>query len=113
MLGVFAELDRKTIVLKLQAQHVSVRRRRQDVAKVAVSLMDTGKVSHRLFERMKDMHASGATWEAIAKTLNAEGIKTRHNGIWYPATIRRMILKQAAQAASTFAPGKYFSSKTG
>jgi DNA invertase Pin-like site-specific DNA recombinase len=94
MLGVFAELDRKTIVLKLRAA-------RQRMKAKTGRCEGRKPYGHRegetqLFERMKEMHAAGATWESIAKTLNAEGIKTRHNGIWYPATIRRMVLKQAA-----------------
>jgi site-specific DNA recombinase len=92
MLGVFAELDRKTIVLKLRAA-----RQRKKAA--------TGRCEGRLpygthegeadiVARLKAMHAAGSNYEAIAATLNREGVATRSGGQWYPATARRILLKQ-------------------
>ncbi len=92
MLGVFAELDRKTIVLKLRAA------RRRTKAK-------TGRCEGRkpygfhdgeqaILARIKAMHSKGKNYEQTAQALNGEGIKTRSEGLWYPATIRRILLAQ-------------------
>ena len=95
MLGVFAELDRKTIVLKLRAA------RQRAKAK-------TGRCEGRkpygfhngeqeILKRIITLHDTGKNYEAIAHTLNSKGIKTRSEGLWYPATVRRILLKHATQ----------------
>jgi site-specific DNA recombinase len=94
MLGVFAELDRKTIVLKLRAA-----RNRKKV--------QTGRCEGRkpfghyegegnILARIQTLRAEGCNYEGIAKTLNAEGVKTRSGGLWFPATTRRILLKTIA-----------------
>jgi len=47
---------------------------------------------HEVLKRMRDLHAAGGNWESIAATLNGEGIATRSNGKWFPATVRRIVL---------------------
>jgi DNA invertase Pin-like site-specific DNA recombinase len=92
MLGVFAELDRKTIVLKLRAARQRVKAK-------------TGRCEGRkpygfhpgeqaILDRIKCMRSEGRNFEAIAKTLNSEQVCTRTRGLWYPATVRRILLKQ-------------------
>jgi site-specific DNA recombinase len=90
MLGVFAELDRKTIVLKLRAARERVKAK-------------TGRCEGRkpfghyedevvILQRIKALQSQDSNYEHISKTLNAEGIKTRSGGLWYPATVRRILL---------------------
>lgn len=93
MLGVFAELDRKTIVLKLRA----ARQR----AKAKYGRCEGRKPygfhdgEQDILKRIITMRDGGKNYEAIAHTLNTKGLKTRSEGLWYPATIRRILLKQA------------------
>jgi site-specific DNA recombinase len=94
MLGVFAELDRKTIVLKLRA----ARNRKK---------AQTGRCEGRkpfghydgeseIRTRILGLRVSGGNYENIAKALNGEGLKTRSGGQWYPATVRRILLSNVA-----------------
>ena len=96
MLGVFAQLDRANIVLKLRA----ARNRKK---------AQTGRCEGRkpfghyegegnILARIQELRAEGRNYEGIAKTLNAEGIKTRSGGLWFPATTRRILLKTAIAA---------------
>lgn len=90
MLGVFAELDRKTIVLKLRA----ARNRKKAQTGRCEGRKPFGhyKGESEILTRLLALRASGGNYESIAKTLNAEGSKTRSGGKWYPATIRRIVL---------------------
>jgi hypothetical protein len=89
---VFAELDRKTIVLKLRA----ARQRKK---------LQTGRCEGRkpfgfrdgeqeIVARMSSLKTEGKNWESISNSLNAEGFKTRSGGSWFPATVRRIVLAQ-------------------
>jgi DNA invertase Pin-like site-specific DNA recombinase len=93
MLGVFSELDRKAIVVKLRA----ARNRKK---------LTNGKCEGRkpfghyqdeaqARDRIVNLYSSSGKYDHVAKTLNAEGIKTRSGGEWYPATVRRIILYKA------------------
>ncbi|SRR6266852_1214650 len=90
MLGVFAQLDRANIVLKLRA----ARQRKKAATGRCEGRLPYGshEGEHEVLTRMKEMQASGSNWERIAATLNSEGVKTRSSGKWYPATIRRIVL---------------------
>ena len=94
MLGVFAELDRKTIVLKLRAARDRVRAKTGHCEGRKAYGHREGE--RAILDRIKSLHGAGATWEAIANTLNADSVKTRKGTKWFPATIRRIVLKQAA-----------------
>lgn len=88
--GAVHQLDKSNLVLKLRA----ARQRK----KVATGRCEGRKPfgSHEgeqdVLKRMRDLHAAGGNWEAIAGTLNGEGIVTRSNGKWFPATVRRIVL---------------------
>jgi DNA invertase Pin-like site-specific DNA recombinase len=45
---------------------------------------------------IRDLHAQGLNYEQSSKALNTEGLKTRSGGKWYPATVRRILLSNAA-----------------
>jgi site-specific DNA recombinase len=91
MLGVFAELDRKTIVLKLRAARQRVREQRGRCEGRKPYGFHAGEQT--ILNRIKAMHTDGKNYEAIAHALNTKGVKTRSNGLWYPATVRRILLK--------------------
>jgi site-specific DNA recombinase len=94
MLGVFAELDRKTIVLKLRAAR---QRKKQQTGRCEGRLpYGSYPAEVETLARLKSMHVQGSTYEAIAAALNSDSVKTRSGGLWYPATVRRILLKQPA-----------------
>ncbi len=41
--------------------------------------------------RVAEMRAAGATLQAIADTLNAEGVATKRGGRWAPSTVRNIL----------------------
>lgn len=93
MMGVFAELDRKSIVYKLRAA-----RQRKRLA--------TGRCEGRkpygtrdgeqvILDRMLNLHTLEArNFEQISRELNTAGTLSRSGKAWRPATIRRIILAQ-------------------
>jgi site-specific DNA recombinase len=92
MLGVFAELDRKTIVLKLRAARQ--RKKAQTGRCEGRKPFGFRDGEQQIVARMKSLKAEGQNWESVSNTLNAEGFKTRSGGSWYPATVRRIVLAQ-------------------
>ena len=92
MLGVFAELDRKTIVIKLRAAR---QRKKQQTGRCeGRKPFGFRDGEQQIVARMKSLKAEGRNWEAISNTLNAEGFRTRSQGNWFPATVRRIVLAQ-------------------
>jgi DNA invertase Pin-like site-specific DNA recombinase len=94
IMGAIAEYDKMMIVLKLRA----ARRR---------SKATTGRCEGRkpygtrdgeqaVIDRVQALQSAGSNYEAIARQLNADGVATRANGAWYPATIRRILIAQGA-----------------
>lgn len=90
--GAVHQLDKSNLVLKLRAA-----RQRKKVA--------TGRCEGRLpygshegeediLNHMRGLYAVGGNWETIAATLNNEGIKTRSSGKWYPATVRKILIRK-------------------
>ena len=98
MLAVFAEYERGSIVLKLRGA--------RDRKRAA-----TGRCEGRkpygvklgeavVLERMLTMRQAGETFEAIARALNAEGIKprgtkTRGPGQWFGSTVQNILAARA------------------
>jgi DNA invertase Pin-like site-specific DNA recombinase len=90
--GAVHQLDKSNLVLKLRAA-----RQRKKVA--------TGRCEGRLpygdhegeqdvLNHMRGLHAVGGNWETIASTLNNEGVTTRSGGKWYPATVRKILIRK-------------------
>ncbi|ALJ36905.1 recombinase family protein [Azospirillum brasilense] len=48
-----------------------------------------------LIARICAMHTKGASYNAIAGRLNAEGVPTKRGGQWQPTTVRNLILRSA------------------
>jgi DNA invertase Pin-like site-specific DNA recombinase len=92
--GAVHQLDKSNLVLKLRAA-----RQRTKAA--------TGRCEGRkpygaregeqeVLNHMRGLHAVGGNWETIAATLNNEGIKTRSGKLWYPATVRNILIRKQA-----------------
>ena len=99
MLGVFAELDRKTIVIKLRA----ARNRKKAQTGRCEGRKPFGHYTgeSETLARILALHATLGNYERIAKALNADGVQTRSGGEWYAATVRRIVLQsETAQEAA-------------
>jgi DNA invertase Pin-like site-specific DNA recombinase len=100
MLGVFAQLDRQTIVLRLRA----ARKRKR---------LQTGRCEGRkpfgsaknaevrageqiVLDRIATLRESGMGFDRLAQMLNAEGLKTRTGSPWHTTTVRRIALREVA-----------------
>lgn len=49
------------------------------------------------YRRVLGMHADGVSLNAIARTLNDEGVPTAKGGRWYASTIRAMVTSETAR----------------
>lgn len=49
------------------------------------------------YRRVLRMHAAGETFNAIARTLNAEGVPTARRKTWYASTVRAIITSETAR----------------
>jgi DNA invertase Pin-like site-specific DNA recombinase len=92
MMGVFAELDRKSIVYKLRAARQ--RKRVRDGWCEGRKPFGSRAGEDAVIARMKELRATGATWDSIAGTLNAEGLKPRKGKAWYATSVRRIVVAQ-------------------
>jgi DNA invertase Pin-like site-specific DNA recombinase len=90
IMGVFAELDRKSIVFKLRA----ARQRKKATTGRCEGRMPYGfrEGEQMIIDRIKAERAQGRNYEQIARDLNSEGVKPR-TGKWYPANVRKIVLK--------------------
>ena len=91
--GAVHQLDKSNIVLKLRAARQRVKAQTGRCEGQKPYGARNGERS--IVERMTALQGEGKNWEAISKTLNAEGRKTRSGGKWYPATVRRILLSNA------------------
>lgn len=91
MLGVFAELDRKTIVLKLRA----ARQRMRDKTGRCEGRKAYGdrEGEQATIALIRKLSARGMNYSAIATKLNDDGVSTRYNAKWYPANISRILAR--------------------
>lgn len=94
IMGAIAEYDKSMIVLKLRAarQRAKTTTGRCEGQKPFGELQD----EQTTLDRIHSLHASGLNYEAIARRLNDEGIKTRSQGKWFAATVRRILIRHAA-----------------
>src|ERR1700733_6264682 len=92
MLGCVAELDKNNVVMRLKAGR---QRKRQQTGRCeGRKPFGARKGEPELIARVKSLHASGSNYEAIARQLNAEGVKTRKkNGSWFPSGVRNIVRK--------------------
>lgn len=96
--GAVHQLDKSNLVLKLRAarQRTKVATGRCEGRKP----YGTREGEQEVLNKMHGLHAVGGNWETISATLNNEGIKTRSGKLWYPATVRNILIRKA-QATAT------------
>jgi site-specific DNA recombinase len=90
MMGVFAQLDRANIVLKLRAARQ--RSRAKNGRCEGRKPFGTREGENVVLHRMKEL-ATTMTYKQIADTLNAEGSTTRTGGRWFPGTVYNILRK--------------------
>ena len=91
IMGAFAEYDRTMIVLKTRAARERIRKSgKRCEGRKPFGFRNGERV---VLDRILKMHTDGVNYETIAKTLNAEGVKTRTKSEWYAATIRNIVLR--------------------
>jgi len=89
VLAVFAELERRLIGERTKAA-LAVKKAQ------GVKLGRPRVLSSDVVARIREAKDSGASWSAIARDLNAEGVPTAQGGAtWYPATVRYVYLEAA------------------
>jgi DNA invertase Pin-like site-specific DNA recombinase len=98
VLAVFAELERKLIGQR--TRDALAVKRAQGVRLGRPSVLPPSVVARIVAE-----HRGGASWSAIARGLNADGVATAQGGAkWYPATVRTVAMGQDAAKLAMAAP---------
>jgi DNA invertase Pin-like site-specific DNA recombinase len=90
--GAVHQLDKSNLVLKLRA----ARQRRKATTGRCEGRKPYGthEGEQEVLNYINELHASGGNWESIAKRLNSEAVKTRSGGKWYPATVRKILIRK-------------------
>ena len=89
VLAVFAELERRLIGERTKAA-LAVKRSQ------GVKLGRPRLLPEHVVSRIRTAREQGASWSAIARELNDEGVPTAQGGArWYPATVRYVCLEVA------------------
>jgi DNA invertase Pin-like site-specific DNA recombinase len=97
VMGLISEYDKTMIVLKLKAARD--RQRIKTGHCEGRKPFGARKGENAVITRVMALKSAGANYEAIAKTLNADGVKTRKKGgQWFPSGVRQIILKADAKA---------------
>ena len=95
IMGAISRYDKKMIVLKLKA----ARSRMKSKTGRCEGIKPYGELAGEsdTLARMNSLRASGRNYEQIAKQLNVDGLATRSGGVWFAATVRKIVLAQQAQ----------------
>lgn len=99
--GVFAELDRKTVVKRLRdGRRAKAAEGRHAVGQYAYGFEGAGKGRERdaapredeqaTVRRIVELRGTGASYRAIAATLDVEGHKPRKAASWSPMSVRNV-----------------------
>jgi DNA invertase Pin-like site-specific DNA recombinase len=102
--GVFAELDRKTVVKRLRdGRKAKAESGRHAVGAYPFGTQGVGKGRERdagehteeqaAIERIVQLRTAGESYRAIASTLDAEGLKPRRAAAWQPTAVRNVALR--------------------
>lgn len=91
VLAVFAELERRLIGERTRAA-LAVKKAQ------GVKLGRPRTVAPEVVARIVDARRSGASWPAIARQLQADGVATGQGGTWWPATVRAVFLANSQPA---------------
>jgi DNA invertase Pin-like site-specific DNA recombinase len=104
MAGVFAELDRKTVVKRLRdGRKAKAATGRHAVGAYPYGLEGTGKGrerdagpkmdEQRAIDRIVELRAAGRSYREIAAVLDAEGHRPRRAGTWSPMSVRNVAVR--------------------
>lgn len=105
--GVFAELDRKTVVKRLRdGRKAKAAQGRHAVGEYAFGTTGVGKGRERdagpnpdelvAVARIMELHRDGASFRAIGAALDAERLKPRRSATWSPMSVRAVVLRELA-----------------
>jgi DNA invertase Pin-like site-specific DNA recombinase len=91
MMGAFAQYERSMIVLKLRSarQRARIRDGRCEGRKP----FGEREGEQDIIARIQKLADRGMNYTEIADKLNAEGLPTRANGQWFPATVSRILAR--------------------
>jgi DNA invertase Pin-like site-specific DNA recombinase len=89
--GAIAEYERAMIVLKLRAARQRVRT--QDGRCEGRKPFGDRPGEQEIIERIQKLAGKGLNYSQIAEKLNSEGLPTRADGTWYPATVSRILAR--------------------
>jgi DNA invertase Pin-like site-specific DNA recombinase len=91
MMGAFAQYERSMVVLKLRSarQRARIRDGRCEGRKP----FGEREGEQDIIARIQKLAARGMNYTQIADKLNAEGLPTRANGQWFPATVSRILAR--------------------
>jgi DNA invertase Pin-like site-specific DNA recombinase len=91
MMGAFAQYERSMVVLKLRSarQRARIRDGRCEGRKP----FGQREGEQDIIARIQKLAARGMNYTQIADKLNAEGLPTRANGQWFPATVSRILAR--------------------
>ena len=93
VLAVFAELERRLIGQRTR-DALAVRKAQ------GVRLGRPPNLPAEVVAGIVTAHNAGASWSAIGRSLDADGVPTAQGGArWYPATVRAVYLAAAGEAA--------------
>lgn len=102
--GVFAELDRKTVVKRLRdGRKAKAEAGRHAVGQYRYGLQGAGKGRERdaapredeqvVVDRIVQLRGAGASYRAICEALDAEGLKPRKAAAWSAMTVRNVAVR--------------------
>lgn len=108
MMGVFAELDRKTVVKRLRdGRRAKADAGRHAVGSYAFGTQGAGKGRERdaapredeqaVIARILELREQGTSYRAVCATLDAEGLKPRKAASWTPQSVAN--IEKRARAA--------------
>ena len=46
-----------------------------------------------VIERIRRMRTRGMSYQAVADALNKQGIPAKNGGLWYPSSVRAVVLR--------------------
>jgi DNA invertase Pin-like site-specific DNA recombinase len=106
--GVFAELDRKTVVKRLRdGRRAKAEAGRHAVGQYPYGAQGVGKGRERdagpredeqaAIRRIVELRAAGEPYRAIAATLDAEGLKPRRAEAWSAMAVRNVAIRAGAR----------------
>jgi DNA invertase Pin-like site-specific DNA recombinase len=96
MLAAFAQYESGMVSERVKRQHEA---RRNRGAVWGVTEGPRSSLPETTINQIVNLRAQGATMQAIADTLKAEGIPTARGGVWQPATVKAVLDSPAVRHA--------------